>query len=38
VTHEPGVDDEYTVGEPGSYRYACLPHQSLGATAGIVAV
>jgi halocyanin-like protein len=38
VTNEPGVNYEYTFSETGTYRYACIPHRSLGAKAGVVVV
>jgi len=36
VRTEPGVGFEYTFDETGVYRYACAPHQSLGAKGAIV--
>jgi halocyanin-like protein len=36
VETEPGVRFEHTFEETGVYRYACAPHQSLGAKGAIV--
>lgn len=36
VETEPGVRFEHTFEEPGVYRYACVPHHSLGAKGAIV--
>ena len=36
VRTEPGVGFERTFEETGVYRYACAPHQSLGAKGAIV--
>jgi plastocyanin len=36
VYTEPGVRFEHTFEEPGTYRYACAPHHSLGARGAIV--
>jgi halocyanin-like protein len=36
INSEPGTHFEVTLDEPGVYRYACAPHQSIGQRGGIV--
>jgi halocyanin-like protein len=36
VTHEPGATFQHTFTEPGTYRYACEPHHSVGGKGAVV--